>query len=178
MSRTEQNFWLDVTIFVTLLIATITGFILWLIIPHKLDIVFLGFSRSVWVASHIYSAVVGLVGIVMHVVWHWDWLKALRGRPLNGMPEKVRANRVVDRIMWITFIATNVFGAAAWALHFGDDIYIVRIPDRLHVVFGVACTILLIMHLALHWKWIASTSKRFIHVDLRGTNDFQGQENI
>jgi hypothetical protein len=51
------------------------------------------------------------------------WLKAVRGRPLVGMPEKVRANRVVDRIMWITFIATNVFGETARAFQFGDDIY-------------------------------------------------------
>jgi hypothetical protein len=59
------------------------------------------------------------------------WLKAVRGRPLVGMPEKVRANRVVDRIMWITFIATNVFGETARAFQFGDDIYVVRVPDRL-----------------------------------------------
>jgi hypothetical protein len=162
MSRIEQNFWLDVTIFVALLMTTITGFILWLIIPHTLDIVFLGFSRSAWVYSHICFGMAGLAGIVIHIVWHWDWLKALRGRRLSRMTDKLRANRVVDRIMWITYIATNVFGAIAWALHFGDDIYVVRIPDRLHVVFGVAWTILTIAHLALHWKWITSTTQRYM----------------
>jgi hypothetical protein len=162
MKQTKRNFWLDVTIFVALLITTITGFILWLVIPHKLDIVFLGFSRSVWAVAHIYSGVVGLAGIVIHIVRHWGWLKALRGHRLSGMPEKLRANRVVDRIMWITYIATNVFGPIAWALHFGDDIYVVRDPDRLHVVFGVAWTILAIVHLALHWKWITSTTQRCI----------------
>ena len=178
MNTTKRNFWLDVIIFVALLITTITGFLLWLVIPHKLDIVFLGFSRSVWVAAHICFGVVGLAGIVIHIVRHWGWLKALRGRPLSGMPDKLRANRIVNRIMWIAFIATNIFGAAAWALHFGDDIYLVRVPDRLHVVFGVVCTLIMIVHLALHLKWIASSARRFIHVDLRGTNDFQGQENI
>jgi hypothetical protein len=178
MSKTEHNFWLDVTIFVALLITTITGFFLWLVIPHKLDIGFLGFSRSAWVAAHICFGVVGLTGIVIHIVRHWGWLKALRGRRLSGMPEKLRANRVVDRIMWITFIATTVFGAIALALHFGNGIYIVRVPDRLHVVFGVAWTILMIIHLALHWKWIASATKRYIHISLKDTNDFQGQENI
>ena len=178
ISKTEHNFWLDVTIFVVLLITAITGFLLWLVIPHQLDIVFLWFSRRAWVTAHICSWVVGLAGIVMHIVRHQGWLKALRGRPLNGMQEKLRTNRVVDRIMWFTFIATNVFGATAWALHFGSNIYIVRVPDSLHVIFGVACTILMILHLALHWKWIASTSQRYIHVNLRGPHDFQGQENI
>jgi hypothetical protein len=162
MKQTKRNFWLDVTVFVALLITTITGFILSLVIPHKLDIVFLGFFRSVWAVAHIYSGVVGLVGIVIHIVRHWGWLKALRGRPLCRMPEKLRTNRVVDRLMWITYIVMNVFGALAWALHFGGGIFIVRVPDRLHVVFGVAWTILTIMHLALHWKWITSTFQRYI----------------
>jgi hypothetical protein len=177
MNITKRNFWLDVTIFVALLITTISGFILWLVISHKLDIVFLEFSRSAWAAAHLCFGVVGLAGIVIHIVGHWGWLKALRRRPLRGMPEKLRANRIVDRIMWFTFIATNAFGAIAWAFHFGDGIYIVRVPDRLHVVFGVVCILLMIVHLALHWKWIASTTQRFIHVDLRGSNDFRRQEN-
>jgi hypothetical protein len=176
--KTEHNFWLDATILVAFLITTITGFLLWLVIPHQLDIVFLGFSRGAWVAAHLCSWVVGLAGIVLHIVMHRGWLKALRGRPINGLQEKLRANRIVDRVLWFTFIATNVFGATAWALHFGDGVYIVRVPDRLHVVFGVACTVLMIVHLALHWKWITSTTKRFVHVDFKGTKDFQGQENI
>jgi hypothetical protein len=106
--------------------------------------------------------VVGLASIVIHIVRHWGWLKALRGYHLSGMPEKLRTNRVVDRIMWITYIATNVFGAIAWTFHFGDDIFVVRGPDRLHVVFGVAWTILAIVHLVLHWKWITFTTQRYI----------------
>ena len=171
MNRTERNYWLDMTIFVSLLTTTITGFVLWLVIPHELDIVFLRFSRSVWVAVHAYSGSVGLAGIVMHIVWHWGWLKALRGRPLSGMTEKLRANRVVDRIMWITYIATNVFGAMAWALHFGDDIYVVSVPDRLHVAFGVMWTILVSAHFALHW--ITSTTQRYIALGPSRSNPIQ-----
>jgi hypothetical protein len=175
MSKTEHNFWLDVTIFMSLLITTMTGLFLWLVIPHKLEFVFLGLSRSAWIAAHIYSGLVGLVGIVIHIVRHWGWLKALRGRPLRGMQEKLRANRIVDRIMWFVFIATNVFGATAWALHFGDDIYVVSVPDRLHAVFGVTCTALMIVHLALHRKWIASTTQRYMQVNLRSSNSFWGR---
>jgi len=165
-NKTKHNFWLDVIIFVSLLITTSTGFLLWLVIPHQLNVAFLGFASSVWIATHICFGVAGLTSIVMHIVLHWDWLKALRGRSLRGMPEKLRANRVVDRIIWIAFIATNVFGVMAWALHFGDDVYAVSFTDRLHVVFGIAWTIFAIVHLVLHWKWIASTSQRYVALGL------------
>ena len=173
MKTTKRNFWLDVTIFMALLITVITGFLLWLAIPHQLESVFLGYSRRDWVAAHISFGVVGLAGVACHIIWHWDWLKALRGRRLDEMPNKVRANRVIDRIMWLTFIATNAFGVIAWVLHYGDQVYLVRMPDRLHVVFGVLCTILMVIHLVLHWKWIVSTAQRCIHVNFGIDRDRQ-----
>jgi len=178
MNKTKYNFWLDVIIYVVFLITILTGFFLWLIIPHKLEVVFLGISRSVWITTHICFGVVGLAGVVIHIVWHWGWLKALRGRPLGGLKKKLRANRVVNRIMWIAYIATNVFGAISWVLHLGVNSYIVRVPDRLHVVFGVMWTILLIVHLVLHWKWITSTTRRYILVNIRNANDVPAQENM
>jgi hypothetical protein len=90
----------------------------------------------------------------------------------------VRVNRIIDQIMWLTFITTNAFGVIAWILHYGEQVYLERMPDRLHVVFGVMCTILMIVHLALHWKWIASSTRRLIQIDVRGLNNIQGQENI
>jgi len=167
MKKTEHNFWLDVAIFVALLTTALTGLFLWLVIPHKLELIFLGFSRSAWVAAHIYAGVAGLAGVILHITWHWDWLKALRGRPLSGMSAKLRTNRVVDRITWMILISTNVFGAIALALHLGDNIYLVSVPDRLHVAFGVVLTILVTVHLALHRKWIASTSQRYIQIHIR-----------
>jgi hypothetical protein len=164
MSKTEHNFWLDVIIFVAFLITTITGFLLWLVIPHILGMFFLGFSRNAWLYAHVCSALVGFAGIVMHVVRHWDWLKALRGRPLRGLQDKLRANRIVNRVLWIVFIATNVFWTMAWAFRLGDDHYYVSVPDRLHVVFGVVLVILVTVHLALHWKWIASTTRRYLWI--------------
>ncbi len=173
MKTTKRNFWLDVTLFMVFLVTIITGFLLWLTIPHQVESVFLGFTRREWIAAHIFFGVVGLAGIAWHVFWHWGWLKALRGRHLNEIPKNIRANRLIDRIMWLTFIATNAFGVIAWVLHFGDKVYLVRMPDRLHVVFGVLCTILMVIHLVLHWKWIVSTAQRCFRVNFGVDRDLQ-----
>ncbi len=160
-NKTTSNFWLDVTIFLAFVLSVTTGVLLWWGIPHQPGIDFLGFPRALWVTFHICSGLMSLAGVITHVAWHWDWLEALRGRPINGLSEKLRLNRIVDRIIWITFIAANVSGALAWAMHLGDDIYSVTAPDRLHVMLGIALTILLTVHLELHWKWIY---KRFAFV--------------
>ena len=165
MNKTKHNFWLDVTILVAFLISATTGLLLWLVIPRQVGVVCLGFPRSVWEAFHLCSGMVSLAGVVMHIIWHWNWLKALRRRPLGEMSEKLRANRIIDRIMWITFIAANVSGALAWAMHFGGGVYVVTVPDRLHAAVGIALTILVTVHLALHWKWIASTTRRYTRVN-------------
>jgi len=175
MSRTERNFWLDIAIFITLLTTTITGIFLWLVISHDLSVVFLGFSRTAWIAAHAYSGVIGLGGIVLHIDWHWVWLKAMRGRALKEMTPKLRANRVVDRIMWIVFITTNIFGAISWIIYYLSDNYVVNGADRLHVVSGLIWVFLAIAHLCLHWKWILSANRRHLSSKLPGliplTND-------
>ncbi len=173
MKQSNRNFWLDVTAFITFLITTITGFLLWLVIPHKLEMAFLGFSRGVWVAAHICSGVVVLIIIVIHIVWHWDWLRALRGRSLSGMPDKLRANRITDRVMWITYITANASGGLAWMMHFDSDVSVGALSDRLHGMVGVVLTFLVIMHLALHWKWITSTTRRYMVLGLGHSSPIQ-----
>ena len=79
MSKTERNFWLDVILFVALLITTVTGLFLWLVIPHTVGLEYLGLARKGWVTIHVSSGFVILAGTVMHIVWHWQWLRALRG---------------------------------------------------------------------------------------------------
>jgi hypothetical protein len=178
MDKTKQNFWLDVTLFAVFLATAITGFLLWLVIPGPPGAAFPGGYCSAWAAIHICFGAAGLAGIVIHIARHWGWLKALRGRSLSGMQAKVRTNRLVDRIMWFTFIAANGFGVITGALHFGDPTYSAGMPERLHVIFGAASTSLMALHLVLHRQWIASTARRFVHRDFKCAKGLPGQENI
>src|SRR5512143_1634866 len=131
MKQTERNFWLDISLFVTFLATGYTGLLLWLFIPHQAAAVFLGFDRHFWLIAHICSGLISVAGSVLHVVWHRLWLKALRGRRIASLPAKLRSNRIMDRFVWIAFIATNVFA--------GLDLIIpaqgngAGVPGRLHV---------------------------------------------
>ena len=162
MKQTERNFWLDVSLFVTCLATFYTGLLLWLFIPHQAAAAFLGFDRHFWSTPHICSGLTSVAGSILHVVWHRLWLKALRGRRIGSLPAKVRSNRVMDRYVWITFIATNVFSALDWIIPARENS--VSILGRLHVAFGMACLLGITAHLALHKKWIMSTIKSKLRV--------------
>lgn len=165
MGKSLSNFWLDVAILGVWLTTTVTGLVLWRVSTPSLNGEFLGMSCQVWVAIHDVAGVLGLAGVGLHVAWHWDWLRALRGRSLRTMPTKLRANRVVDRVMWICFLAANAMGVVAIALPLGGLSDGVSLPERLHVAFSIMWTVMAAAHLGLHWKWMVVTARRCLSSD-------------
>lgn len=162
MSKTERNFWLDWMMFIVFSITIASGFLLWLAIPHSDSSAFAGVARTAWLAFHIGSGFWGLLGVVVHIVWHWRWLKALRGRSLRTLKRPVRANRVVVRLTWISYITTNISGLLAWLLSAMLPAESVKTFARLHVVAGITWLIFMAAHLVLHQQWIASVTRRYL----------------
>jgi len=162
MNKNERNFWLDWMMFIVFSITVVSGFLLWLVIPNSNTSVFAGIDRAVWLAFHVGSGFLGLLGVIIHIVWHWDWLKALRGRSLRTLKRPVRASRVVDRITWIAFIATNIFGMLAWLISAGLPGEAIKIFDRLHVVASIVWLVFLVAHLVLHQQWVDSAARRYL----------------
>ena len=162
MSKNERNFWLDGTLFLAYLITAVSGVLLWLVIPRGSTSLFAGIGRAEWLAMHEGSGLLGLMGVILHIVWHWDWLKALRGRSMKTLKKSVRANRVIDRIVWFSFICANVFGLLAWLLPARLPGEAVSIVDRLHVATSILWLVCLAAHLVLHQKWIVSAVHRYL----------------
>ena len=162
MKQTKRNFWLDISLSVTFVSTALTGIILWLVIPHQVTTVYRGIDRHFWLTVHICSGFASLAGNVLHVVWHRLWLKALRGHRIASLPAKIRSNRVMDRFIWITFLAASGFAALDWVIPTrGNN---ANILSQLHVAFGLACLLGIAVHLALHTKWVIFTIKSNLHV--------------
>jgi hypothetical protein len=162
MKHTERNFWLDVGLFVAFLAIVFTGFLLWRLIPDQAAATFVGFTRQRWLTAHICWALASAAGVAIHLAWHRDWFKSLRKRPMASLPPKLRANRVVDQVVWITFLATGAFGALSRMIPAGENG--VSLAGRLHVALGMAALLEVAMHLALHRQWIISALKRRLPV--------------
>ncbi len=162
MKHTERNFWLDIGLFATFLSTVFTGVLLWLFIPRLTAAVLMGFTRQVWLTAHICWGLASAAGIVIHLAWHQDWFKALRKRPMASLPPKLRANRAVDRFIWMAFLATSAFGALSWMIPASENG--VSLAGRLHVAFGMASLLGIAVHLALHRQWIISALMRHLRL--------------
>jgi hypothetical protein len=162
VKQNERNFWLDCSLFIVFLSTMFTGLLLWLPNPHQTSTVILGFTRETCRSIHICSGLAIAVGNVIHLIWHRDWLKALRKRPMGCLPLNFRTNRVLDRFIWMIFLAASGFGALDWILSMGKSS--MSISGRLHVAFGMVWLLGIVMHLALHKKWITYAIMRYLRV--------------
>jgi len=161
MGKNERNFWLDWIMFFSFSLTITSGFLLWLVIPNGNVSVFAGIDRAMWLVLHVGSGFLGLAGVIIHIVWHWDWLKALRGRSLRTLKRPVRANRLINRLTWFAFISSNVFGMLAWLQSASKPSETIGIFARFHVGTSMAWLVFLATHLVLHQKWIVSAIQRF-----------------
>jgi hypothetical protein len=156
----------------TFLIAFVSGLLLWLVIPNSTISAFSGISRAGWLTFHAGSGFSGLLGVIIHIGWHWDWLKALRGRSLCTLKKPVRANRVINRLTWFAFLSSTIFGMLAWLLSASMPIEAIRLFDRLHTATSITCMVLVATHLVLHQKWINLATQRFLPYSLAANGKF------
>jgi len=68
----RRNFWLDILLFISGLICISTGIFLDFHLLAISDFEFLYTLRKI----HIYSGYFLAVGIVIHIAWHCNWIKA------------------------------------------------------------------------------------------------------
>jgi hypothetical protein len=157
MKRSERNFWLDMVLFTTSLLTAFTGFTIWLLNQPQTALSFPGNNREFWLMAHTYCSLSSMFCTVIHVVWHKEWLSALRGRSVSSLPLKLKANRILDRIIWIAFLSAS--GFSFLDLVFPGTGNRVSILGRLHVAFAIVLLVGIIVHLVFHRKWISSIIK-------------------
>ena len=97
MDRNKVNFWVDILMFIDFLIMAISGFILWFVYPAgkgsggKAGVRFL-LDRFGWMEIHKLLAVIFLVLVVIHLLLHFNWIKAMFKKSFS------RKTKVVENV--------------------------------------------------------------------------------
>ncbi|MBN1219738.1 MAG: DUF4405 domain-containing protein [Anaerolineae bacterium] len=193
LGKTKLNFWLDLTIFITFVITTITGLLLWLVIPSGSGsgwLVFYGLTRREWVELHNWFGVGMLLGITFHLILHWRWIICVVQRFFGRLAQQARVNFFLDSVLFALFFLTNLSGLVAWLVLPAGGYRGGRNPyynasllgwtrhdwNDLHLWASLVMIGIVVLHLVLHWNWIVCTVRRYAQATLYNPGECTAQD--
>jgi hypothetical protein len=150
MNKNKINFWLDIALVALFTLTVISLF---------------GGGRSNELPSaatqtadllHCLSGTLMVAGSVVHLILHWDWIKAVILRGPKNLAKRVRANRVIDLWLFGFFVVCGLTGVVSWAFP------TLREWAAMHRLTGTAMLFVMGFHLVYHWKWIVVNTKRYL----------------
>jgi hypothetical protein len=103
--------------------------------------------------------------IIVHLLLHWKWIVNVVRRTFTRLPGQVRINSVLNSLLFVSvtlIIFSGIMISKVVLSAFGltgqhDGIWRV-----VHTTATTAAVILVGLHVALHWKWVVSTVKRYV----------------
>ena len=184
--QTQKNWWIDLALFSSAVIAALSG-IYFLYLPsggfqggrnpyYNLQILF---SRQTWDDLHTWGGVAMIAAAVIHVVIHWKWVASMVRRTWNELTGKCgclnsrgRWNLVLNTVVAISFVLTAISGVyfllvpgGRWAAD--PMILFTRTTwDLIHTWAGISLIAAVIIHLAIHWKWVTKVTRKMFGMEL------------
>lgn len=145
LSATLKNFWLDIALFFAFIVD-------WNL-------------RLTGLAIHEWLGIALGVLLVYHLLLHWKWIAAVGKRVVGRLPARERLKALLDILLfvnmvmliasglWISEVALRQLGVTAEPGFFWR---------RLHILSADLTLWLVGLHLALNWRWITNTARRYL----------------
>jgi hypothetical protein len=182
--QTQKNWWVDLTLIGTALIATLSG-IYFLFSPsggyrggrNSLYNVQVLFTRQTWDDLHTWGGVAMVAAAIIHLVIHWPWVVNMVRRTINELTGKCgymnargRWNLILNIVVGLSFLVTALSGIYFLCVPGGrgatdPQILFTRTTwDLIHTWAGVLLSIAAVTHFAIHWKWVTKVTGKMVTV--------------
>ena len=118
------------------------------------------FLELTGLALHQWLGIVCGALALYHLARHWKWVKAVGQRLLGGTTWQARLYYLVDAFLLLGFGVILVSGLmiSTWLnAPLGDA---ARTLVDLHLLTSQAALLLVVLKVALHWRWIAKTARQ------------------
>jgi hypothetical protein len=185
--RTRQKWLLDAAVFLSGLVATLSG-IYFLFIPsggyqggrNPMYGVTILFSRYTWDDLHTWSGLLMIIVAVLHFAIHWRWVKVMSKRTVKALLSKEvelskgpRLNVALNVLAAVSFLLTAVSGiyflfAPSGGFQGGrnpgwDPLFLFSRTtwDLIHTWAGVVFVGVAVVHFWIHWRWIKTMTRQF-----------------
>jgi hypothetical protein len=141
MPRQKVNWIVDAALLIGFLVASL------------LDLT--GLALHQWLGA----AVAVIAGY--HVSMHWTWVKSVTARFFKPMPAQARIYYLMDAVIVIGFVVIILTGLAisTWLSLTLANYEAWRV---VHIAATIITTSLVIVKIALHWRWIVTVAQRYI----------------
>ena len=153
MSKTKIRMYLDIVLFISFVIVNMPQFT--------------GIGLHEWL-SFIFIPI-----ILAHIVLDWQWIVSISKRFFSNLKGEIRFNYVLNFLLFFLMVAVIFSGIliSEVALPFlGIPIVINAFWIGLHDASANLLMITVGIHLAMHWKWIVSTTKRYLFKNKRAVS--------
>jgi hypothetical protein len=142
---TKVNLGVDVGIFVAFLLAGAPRFT--------------GLAVHEWLSLALGAMIIG------HLLLHWQWIAAVTRRFLSHTSWQARANYVLNALLFIAVtlvIFSGVMISETALPTLGIEIERNMLWRQLHGLVSDFTVLLLGLHVALHWRWITNSVRRYV----------------
>jgi len=170
-----MNWLIDAAVFVGAVLAMLSG-VYFLYLPSggyqgsdnaAYGVTILG-ERATWSDLHTWGGVLMIAAVLVHLVFHWEWVKMMARRIVKRarMSKGARINLVVDMLVALSFVLTAASGlyflfAPSGGYQGGRNpgwdagfVFSRTTWDLIHTWSGVALIVTALLHIAIHWRWI------------------------
>lgn len=135
-----------------------------LLIDVALFVALLVANNPAWtgIAVHEWLSIAIVVPLGLHLVINWEWTVRVAQRLFDRMLHMSAVNLIVDAALFVSSVAVMLSGlmvsrAIAGALGLAATPSVLW--SAVHSVSASATVGLLLVHFALHWRWIARATK-------------------
>ncbi len=138
-----------------------------LILDSAIFAAFLAVSNPVLtgITVHEWLALAFAVAVIVHLLFHWDWLVKVTRQFFQKLFHQSRLNYVIDALFFIALTATMISGLMISKIilpTLGIALSVSRSWRMVHSFSADASLILLGLHFALHFKWVVYQAKRYL----------------
>lgn len=151
-SRTLQNFLVDVVLFVVFVL--------------EMDRMGTGLPVHEWLG------IAACAVFVVHILLHWEWIVCVARGLFRGVPAWQRLKLAVDALLFVDMVVVMITGiwiSKVAMLQIGVQFEQNFLWRWLHSHSADWAVWLIGLHLALNWRWVVTTLKRYVYQPLRGS---------
>lgn len=101
------------------------------------------------------------VGIILHLLLHWEWIVSLTRTLFKKVIHESRVNYALNLALFISMLVATVTGimiSRTLGLNFNAG----RDWQKIHIIASELSLVIVGLHVGLHWKWILPNSRKYI----------------